>query len=807
MAPDHARRAAGPHLPRVRPPRGRGAVGGRVRRARRTDDRGRGVGVHLRGALGPVATRVTPAHHGAARGSARLEALAERLRADEEEVHLPRTRRRRRRVRRGGVALGAAASAWRTSSNGPSSPRGTSCGTPSSSSTSCASCRRWRPTRPPPPVRAGRPRPSSAGWWPPRRGRSPPRGVPPDELGPGDGAPSRSDRGVTSTGTASAQAADGPPPPRAPGPNVAGAMFPYAEETFTDEEAERPAPLRHEPRRTGVRPGQPARSGEGRPVRPVLALGQEPAAALPRRVRRGARHHRRRRRRRHRRAASAPRSSTSGCSSSTATTRSPSSAACTWRASRRRTCSPRSSSGAGSWPTSSSRRATSPTTAACHRALPLLPRPRRARLAARRALRGRHGPHVRHLRRPRCPSCSRGWRVASPGSRATPTSCTGSRSGPRPSTRCAACCPPASLSNVGIYGTGQSYEQLLLRMRAHPLPEARAVRRADARRAAQGDPVVPPARRHRPSVAARGRTTCATAGADRGGDRRRLRPEPPAGAASGRGPSVRLMDFDPDGEDKVIAAMCYPRCRCPTTEVAAPGRRPRQRGPAGASSGPTSASGPTAGTGPGGRSSAPTTASRWCPTTGRSGTCNGTGCSPSSGRTSRRALGYDLPDVVVDAGLGDRFAGDDGALGGPLRRHGAASCPAQAAYAVALAYRIRYVDADERPRGDAPGRAALRTAGPSRVPRGRPGDAPADRRAGRAPLIAEAMTFVDHEAHDARAPRGRAPRRGAPRRVGALLTGTGTGRRRKLWRRDLGRCPLCLVGVGKSSLRSPGGRA
>src|SRR4030081_1195077 len=33
--------------------------------------------------------------------------------------------------------------------------------------------------------------------------------------------------------------------------------------------------------------------------------------------------------------------------------------------------------------------------------------------------------------------------------------------------------PAASLSNVGIYGTGQGFEALLLRMRAHPLPEAR----------------------------------------------------------------------------------------------------------------------------------------------------------------------------------------------------------------------------------------------------------------------------------------------------------------------------------------------
>ena len=32
--------------------------------------------------------------------------------------------------------------------------------------------------------------------------------------------------------------------------------------------------------------------------------------------------------------------------------------------------------------------------------------------------------------------------------------------------------PAATLSNVGIYGTGQAFEALLLRMRAHPLPEA-----------------------------------------------------------------------------------------------------------------------------------------------------------------------------------------------------------------------------------------------------------------------------------------------------------------------------------------------
>src|SRR6187397_2481290 len=34
--------------------------------------------------------------------------------------------------------------------------------------------------------------------------------------------------------------------------------------------------------------------------------------------------------------------------------------------------------------------------------------------------------------------------------------------------------PAASLSNVGVYGTGQAFEALLIRLRAHPLPEARA---------------------------------------------------------------------------------------------------------------------------------------------------------------------------------------------------------------------------------------------------------------------------------------------------------------------------------------------
>ena len=62
-----------------------------------------------------------------------------------------------------------------------------------------------------------------------------------------------------------------------------------------------PAPLLHQPRRAGVRPRQPARGRQGRAVRPLQPQPEEPAPAVPRRVRRRPRHLRRPRHRRHRR--------------------------------------------------------------------------------------------------------------------------------------------------------------------------------------------------------------------------------------------------------------------------------------------------------------------------------------------------------------------------------------------------------------------------------------------------------------------------------------------------------------------------
>ena len=119
--------------------------------------------------------------------------------------------------------------------------------------------------------------------------------------------------------------------------------------------------------------------------------------------------------------------------------------------------------------------------------------------------------------------------------------------------------PAAAQSNVGIYGTGQAYEQLLLRMRANPLPEARAY----------ADLMLEELRKVIPSFLRRVDLP------DRGGawsayletNRKamdqvagELLADDIAGPAGdpGSATAVTLLDWDPDGEDKVVAAMLYP---------------------------------------------------------------------------------------------------------------------------------------------------------------------------------------------------------------------------------------------------------
>jgi thymidylate synthase ThyX len=112
--------------------------------------------------------------------------------------------------------------------------------------------------------------------------------------------------------------------------------------------------------------------------------------------------------------------------------------------------------------------------------------------------------------------------------------------------------PAASLSNLGIYGTGQGYEALLLRMRGHALPEARQY----------ADMMLTELRKVVPSFLKRVDV------ADRGGkwtnyliDRQQQTLELVDEYFGALDPEetqeVVLTDFDPEGEDKLLAAICY----------------------------------------------------------------------------------------------------------------------------------------------------------------------------------------------------------------------------------------------------------
>ena len=320
--------------------------------------------------------------------------------------------------------------------------------------------------------------------------------------------------------------------------------------------------------------------------------------------------------------------------------------------------------------------------------------------------------------------------------------------------------PAASLSNVGIYGTGQSYEPLLLRMRAHPLPEARSYAEHDADELRK---VIPSFLR---------------------------RVDSPSGAGSG--PSTSADDAATTGTARRAPLARRRRARAAPDgppEVTPGGLRSRRRGQ-----------------GPGRHAASPT------PT------------SPTAEALRRvRLLGDDDRAALLAAYVGDRsnrrhrpgrafertdyrfeLVTDYGAFR-DLQRHRHADHRVAAA-ATALGYDLPERDrerpawpassssrmarsaalyddaaravprpgrlrgragvpdplrhADERPRGHAPARAALGPPGPPRVPAGGPADAPADRRGRRPP--------GDRRGHGPRRPRRdrpRTPRRRAPRRA------------------------------------------
>jgi thymidylate synthase ThyX len=116
--------------------------------------------------------------------------------------------------------------------------------------------------------------------------------------------------------------------------------------------------------------------------------------------------------------------------------------------------------------------------------------------------------------------------------------------------------PAASLSNVGIYGTGQAYEMLLLRMRSHPLPEARSY--ADLM-LEELRKVIPSFLR-RVDLQERGgewSDYLAATRDDTAAVLERLWPDALEEPIDTDEREVRLVDFDPEGEDKVVAAICF----------------------------------------------------------------------------------------------------------------------------------------------------------------------------------------------------------------------------------------------------------
>jgi thymidylate synthase ThyX len=122
--------------------------------------------------------------------------------------------------------------------------------------------------------------------------------------------------------------------------------------------------------------------------------------------------------------------------------------------------------------------------------------------------------------------------------------------------------PAAASSNVGIYGSGQAFEQLVMRMRAHPLPEARSYAELVLHELRK----VIPSFLRRVDVPDRGGAWTAyleTTRSDTAAVTDRLFGHEESTPA----PAVTLVDWDPDGEDKLLAAAAYATTDLPEAQL------------------------------------------------------------------------------------------------------------------------------------------------------------------------------------------------------------------------------------------------
>jgi thymidylate synthase ThyX len=128
--------------------------------------------------------------------------------------------------------------------------------------------------------------------------------------------------------------------------------------------------------------------------------------------------------------------------------------------------------------------------------------------------------------------------------------------------------PAATTSNVGLFGTGQAYEALLLRMLAHPIEEVRSCAQQMLTELRQ---VIPAflARLDQPNRGGRWIDYFAQTRAEFESVARQfveaVVPEP--------GDEVTLTDFDPEGETKVVAAALYSASALPDGQLLAMARQ------------------------------------------------------------------------------------------------------------------------------------------------------------------------------------------------------------------------------------------
>jgi thymidylate synthase ThyX len=122
--------------------------------------------------------------------------------------------------------------------------------------------------------------------------------------------------------------------------------------------------------------------------------------------------------------------------------------------------------------------------------------------------------------------------------------------------------PAATISNVGIFASGQSYEQLLLRLRGHQLAEARKV----------GDLMLDELRRVIPSFLTR------VDRPDRGGvwteylaarrtETRAVAEALLAGVTPMPAPDVRLVSWTSDADVELVTGMLYPHSHLPEDQL------------------------------------------------------------------------------------------------------------------------------------------------------------------------------------------------------------------------------------------------